>query len=77
MSDTATTDREERNMKFGTCHFVSKRTAIAYYANEETVDRKLAAGEIFIGKPPVKEGEEIIVNGKEGRYTIKVTGEVK
>lgn len=59
-------------MKFGTCHFVSRRTAIAYYGNEEIVDRKLAEGEIFIGKPPVKDGEEIIVNGKEGRYMIKV-----
>lgn len=61
-------------MTYGTCYFVSKRTAIAYYSDEETVDRKLAEGEIFIGKPPVKEGEEIIVNGREGRYMVRVTG---
>jgi hypothetical protein len=60
----------------GTPYFVSKLSAIRYYREyrydntEQTVERKLAEGEIYIGRPEIKANEELFV--REGRYHIQV-----
>lgn len=61
-------------MRYGTCHFVTKADAVRYYTDPEVVERKLKDGEIKIGKPPLKEGEKLKINGREGRYFIEVAG---
>lgn len=61
-------------MFIGTSHFISRAAAIRYYRPYGTdaaeVDRKLADGEIHIGKP---EGTASIIPG-EGRYRVEVEG---
>jgi hypothetical protein len=60
----------------GTSHFVSRKAAIRYYRDyhypntEAAVDRKLADGEISLGKPETKPDEDLFV--REGRYHIQV-----
>ena len=64
-------------MRIGTSHFVSKATALRYYAYEgataDSVERKIAEGLIHIGKPELKpDGSEryvLIDNGL--RYGIE------
>jgi hypothetical protein len=69
--------RENETMHIiGTAHFVSRKAAIRYYRDyhypntEAAVDRKLAEGAIFIGKPEIKPIEQLFV--REGRYHIQV-----
>lgn len=61
-------------MRIGTSHFVSKAVAIRYYkAQGETaasVARKIAAGEIHIGRPARAAGESVGVIPGEGRYYL-------
>lgn len=63
-------------MRWGTSHFVSRAAAERYYAACETdparaVARKLADGEIHIGKPELKPGQRLSVIAGEGRYQIE------
>lgn len=64
-------------MIVGTSYFVTRTAAIEYYrpyegANAEAaVDRKLAAGEIHIGRPPITSGQSCVLNEEEGRYFIR------
>jgi len=61
------------NTRIGTCHFVTFNAAVRYYEpygyNSADVNRKLAAGEICIGRPRVHSSERYEVNNK-GRYEI-------
>jgi hypothetical protein len=62
----------------GTCHFVSVALAIRYYRNHGyrdiigEIDRKLAEGEIHIGKPVISDGEELVLLDNGQRYGIKM-----
>lgn len=64
-------------MRVGTSHFVSKLKAIRYYRDYEgdgaaaAVDRKLAAGEIHIGKPELKPGQKLNIIDNGTRYEIE------
>jgi hypothetical protein len=62
-------------MKLGTSHFVSKQTAIRYYAYEGAtaadIDRKLSEGLIHIGKPDLKPGQRLTVIDDGTRYAIE------
>lgn len=65
-------------MRFGTSYFVSRHAAERYYSAYEddaprAVARKLAAGEIHIGKPSLKPGQRLSVIPGEGRYQIEET----
>jgi hypothetical protein len=57
---------------YGTAHFTSLSVAVRYYDRQDigayAVQDKVKAGEIFIGKPPVREGERLLVI--DGRYHI-------
>jgi hypothetical protein len=68
-------------MKYGTNHFTSRLAAIEYYARQdighETVDERLAEGEIFIGAPEAKAGESVRVDLAEGRYWIHESSTAK
>jgi hypothetical protein len=61
-------------MDTGTSHFVNIDWAACYYRgyglNKSDVKRKVATGEIHIGKPEVLPGEVAWVNVSEGRYFI-------
>lgn len=61
-------------MRIGTAHFVSFNTALRYYEpyglTAEDVDRKLAAGEIFLGVPKLKPGETVAIIDEGARYAI-------
>ena len=62
-------------MTYGTSHFVSKAAAVRYYRPYEqeatkAVDRKLAEGQIHIGVPELKNGQQCYLNADEGRYFI-------
>lgn len=61
----------------GTSHFVSFDAAYLYYLaygdTREGVKAKIERGEISIGKPPIKQGESLMVRRDEGRYIIKGT----
>jgi hypothetical protein len=62
----------------GTCYFVSRTAAIRYYryyAGEgedapHVVERKIAAGEIHIGMPPLKENEGVRIIDNGTRYAV-------
>lgn len=63
-------------MRYGTSHFISRVAACQYYAayepnSEDTVARKLEAGEIHIGKPDLKPGQRLSIIPGEGRYQIE------
>lgn len=55
--------------RIGTCHFVTFNAAVRYYMpygyNSADVNRKLAAGEIAIGRP---EGRGVRLDS-DGRYS--------
>lgn len=61
-------------MRIGTCHFVSLQDAVRYYARQGIdaggVKAKLAAGEIHIGPPPLKDGQRHQILLSEMRYHI-------
>ena len=70
----------------GTSNFINRESAIQYYHSTECfygypagagrkeaikiVNRKLAEGTIFLGKPQLKSGQKLFVNREEGRYFI-------
>jgi hypothetical protein len=61
--------------RFGTPYFVSIDAATSYYRDQgddgfAAVRRKLDAGEIYIGKPPIKDGEVICLIDDGRRYAI-------
>jgi hypothetical protein len=64
-------------MRWGTSHFESRVAAIRYYRPYgyddvgAAVDRKLAEGEIHIGKPETKPGQRVWLDTKEGRYFME------
>lgn len=65
-------------MRFGTSHFVSRQAAERYYRDygyadvAEAVSRKIADGEIHIGKPVTCEPDEVVtLDQHEGRYFIE------
>lgn len=66
--------------KTGTCHFPSLAHALKYYrpyfggGTLEEVKGKIRDGAIFIGKPPIKEGESLSI--EDCRYHI-ITSENK
>ena len=63
----------------GTCHFVSYAAAVSYYRVYEAsfpearraVNRKLADGEIRLGKPETKAGERLVTIDGGRRYAIE------
>jgi len=62
-------------MIYGTNCFKNQKAVIEYYRSQ-LYDRKAACqkirnGEVVIGEPPLKLGEELILNEEEGRYFIK------
>jgi hypothetical protein len=66
-------------MRVGTSYFVSRVAACQYYAayepnSEDAVVRKIAAGEIHIGKPPLQPGQRLSIIPGEGRYQIESCG---
>jgi hypothetical protein len=67
-------ERETRMHTIGTAHFISLGAAIRYYRpygfDKADVARKVAEGEIYIGKPETKPNEEIFT--RDGRYHIQV-----
>jgi hypothetical protein len=66
---------------YGTSYFVSERDAVWYYRKYEganakrAVQRKLEAGEIHIGKPPLKPGDTLSLIDNGTRYAITSHGE--
>lgn len=64
----------DRPYTIGTAHFVSKAAAVRYYRDysfeASDVERKIASGDIFIGKPKIQDNEALFV--REGRYHIQV-----
>lgn len=61
--------------RYNTACFVSKEAAIKYFDSQECdseeVERKIAAGEIFIGKPNCSPGDRIGLDLSEGRYFLE------
>lgn len=63
-------------MTTGTSHFLSRTAAMRYYSGYgyddlgATVDRKLADGEIHIGKPEIKSGERLSLIDGFTRWAI-------
>jgi len=57
--------------RYGTSYFVTRAAAAEYYGSAEEASRKLAAGEIHIGKPELKPGERLRLDESEGRYFIE------
>lgn len=69
----------------GTCYFPSEYAAVRYerrsYAGpgafklaKATVRRKISEGAIYIGKPPLKEGESAVLIDDGLRYAIVEAG---
>jgi hypothetical protein len=62
----------------GTSHFVSRKAAVKYYSDYEPtitaaineVNRKLAAGEIHIGKPSLQRGQSLRLIDNGTRYAV-------
>ena len=63
-------------MMTGTCYFVSLIKAEEYYKvygfSKQDVKRKLQEGEIKVGLPPLKQGENLVVIDGGTRYAIQV-----
>lgn len=63
--------------RWGTSHFVSRSAAERYYKPygyedvAEAVTRKLAEGEIHIGKPALKPGQKLVTVDDGTRYAIE------
>lgn len=66
-----------RVTRWGTSYFVSRRAAERYFRHyhyediKATITRKLAEGDIHIGKPPLEPGDKLSVIPGEGRYQIE------
>lgn len=66
-------------MLTGTSHFRSRTAAIDYYLDYEEnyataakeVDRKIADGEIHIGRPDLKPGQRLTLIDSGNRYAIE------
>ena len=64
-------------LRVGTCHFVSRWTAVRYYAAQygfdagAEVEKKINSGEIKIGPPPLKPGERYALIDNDTRYAIE------
>lgn len=63
-------------MRTGTSHFVSYPRAVKYYSVYESdpvaaVNRRLHAGEIHIGRPPIKPGQRLVMIDNGLRYAIE------
>jgi len=58
----------------GTSYFVSRAAAIAYYRDygvtAANVDRKMLAGEIHTGEPPLEPGDTLTTIDDGRRYAI-------
>jgi hypothetical protein len=67
-----------REITWGTSHFVSRLAAERYYSDYEgdaddtrrAVDRKLAEGQIHIGKPNLELGQTLTIGDNGTRYFI-------
>ena len=61
--------------RVGTCYFDSKTSAYRYYkpygCTREDVNAKFDDGDIHVGYPPIKNGDKIGLDTKEGRYYIE------
>lgn len=63
-------------MRYRTSHFVSKQAAIRYYSlygydeTTNTVERKIADGEIHVGVPSLKANQTVYLDA-DGRYFIE------
>lgn len=68
-------------IRIGTSYFASRRAAERYYADysdygsaarsvAQWVSDKLAAGEIHLGKPPLKAGEVCVLIDNCTRYAV-------
>lgn len=66
--------RRRRNSTYGTSYFVSLAAAVRYYRDygydKRGVQRKIAEGEIHVGKPPLKSGDRLSVIDGGTRYQI-------
>lgn len=70
-------------MTTGTSYFVSFNAAVRYYrpyepgadlaTSQHQVTHKVAAGEIHIGKPPIKPGQKLTIIDDGTRYAITDT----
>lgn len=58
----------------GTAHFETVHAANRYYGKREA-QRKINEGEIYIGKPELKQGEKLLIDKKERRYKIEAENE--
>lgn len=63
-------------MRYGTCHFDSKRSANRYYKNEsgltpDQVQEKINEGSIVIGYPVKRKETDFIYLDSDGRYGIE------
>lgn len=64
-------------MRIGTSYFVSRHSALRYYASQEVdatlamIDRKIADGEIHIGKPDIGPWQRLVVIDHGTRYAIE------
>lgn len=65
----------EMPMITGTSHFVSFTAACEYYADygydAADVQKKIDAGEIFIGLPPRRDGQKLSIIDNGTRYAIE------
>lgn len=67
----------KRMTVIGTCYFVSVQAAISYYRPYgypnlvAAIDEKLAAGEIYIGKPTISDDEALVLLDGGKRYGIQ------
>jgi hypothetical protein len=57
--------------RYGTAYFVTRAAAAEYYGSAEEAKRKLAAGEVHIGRPETKPGQRSRLDESEGRYFIE------
>ena len=67
-----------RIIRIGTCHFASYQLAVQYYGaylplgTADLTRTKIKDGVICIGRPDLKEGEMVELDG-DGRYVIIAT----
>lgn len=65
-------------IRIGTAYFRSLTTAAQYYRDTtgndgyRTASKKLAEGEIYIGRPPCDPGERVVLIDNGTRYAIEV-----
>jgi len=71
-----------KSILIGTSYFVSKAAALQYFLPYEgrdyvidVVNRKLKAGEIHIGVPPLRPGDSLRLIDDRCRYAIRTAGD--